>query len=56
MAKHLLHVPQVDAPGHEVRREAVPERVGADVGRHAGAGGMLANHFPDPHPREPIAP
>ena len=50
VAEHLLDVAEVDAPGHEVRGETVPQRVGTDVGRDAGLVGVKPHDLPNPHP------
>ena len=55
VAKHLLHVAEVNATRHEVRGEAVPQRVGADVAGNAGVLGMQSHDLPDPHPRHAVA-
>ena len=55
MAEHFLHMTEIDASGNQMGGEAVAERVRADVGRHAGCGGVGSHNFPDSHSGKTIA-
>src|SRR5512137_1522676 len=55
VAEHELDRAQVRPPLEQVRRERMPEDVGADLGGQAGLRGVLAEELPDPLPGEHAA-